>query len=68
MVYCYWQEIQNLAQGIDLAPFVGNGTKIKTPSEIKPPLIAHTYCFVTRQTISFFHETVEVSKHIHEII
>ena len=26
------------AQGSDLAPFVGNGTKIKIPSEIKPPL------------------------------
>ena len=27
------------AQGRDLAPFVGNGTKVKIPSEIKPPLI-----------------------------
>ena len=26
-------------QGSDLAPFVGNGTKIKIPSEIKPPLM-----------------------------
>ena len=26
------------AQGRDLAPFVGNGTKVKMPSEIKPPL------------------------------
>ena len=26
------------AQGSDLAPFVGNGTKIKILSEIKPPL------------------------------
>ena len=24
-------------QGSDLAPFVGNGTKVKIPSEIKPP-------------------------------
>ena len=28
----------NSAQGSDLAPFYGNGTKIKIPSEIKPPL------------------------------
>ena len=27
------------AQGSDLAPFVGNGTKFKIPSEIKPPLV-----------------------------
>ena len=26
------------AQGRDLAPFVGNGTKVKIPSEIKLPL------------------------------
>ena len=26
------------AQESDLAPFVGNGTKVKMPSEIKPPL------------------------------
>ena len=26
------------AQGRDLALFVGNGTKVKIPSEIKPPL------------------------------
>jgi hypothetical protein len=26
------------AQGWALAPFVGNGTKDKIPSEIKPPL------------------------------
>ena len=26
------------AQGRDLAPFLGNGTKVKIPSEIKPPL------------------------------
>ena len=26
------------AQGGDLAPFVGNMTKVKIPSEIKPPL------------------------------
>jgi hypothetical protein len=26
-------------QGSDLAPFVGNGTKIKIPSEVKPPLV-----------------------------
>ena len=28
------------AQGSDLAPFVGNGTKVKTSSEIKPPLLS----------------------------
>ena len=27
------------AQGSDLAPFDGNGTKIKIPSEIKSPLV-----------------------------
>ena len=27
------------AQGRDLAPFVGNGTKIKITSEVKPPLV-----------------------------
>jgi hypothetical protein len=27
------------AQESDLAPFVGNGTKVKIPSEIKLPLI-----------------------------
>ena len=27
------------AQGSDLAPFVGNGTQVKIPSEIKPPLV-----------------------------
>ena len=26
------------AQGSDLAPFIGNGTKVKNPSEIKAPL------------------------------
>ena len=26
-------------QGSDLAPFLGNGTKVKAPSEIKPPLM-----------------------------
>ena len=26
------------AQGSNLAPFVGNGTQIKIPSEINPPL------------------------------
>ena len=26
------------AQGSDLAPFIGNWTKNKVPSEIKPPL------------------------------
>ena len=26
------------AQGSDLAPFIGNGTKFQIPSEIKPPL------------------------------
>ena len=26
-------------QSKDLAPFIGNGTKIKIPSEIKPPLV-----------------------------
>ena len=26
-------------QGSDLAPFSGNGTKVKTPTEIKPPLV-----------------------------
>ena len=25
-------------QGSDLAPFIGNGTNVKIPSEIKPPL------------------------------
>ena len=27
------------AQGHDLTPFVGNGTKFKITSEIKPPLV-----------------------------
>ena len=27
------------AQNSDLAPFVANGTKVKIPSEIKPPLV-----------------------------
>ena len=26
------------AQGTDLTPFLGNGTKVKVPSDIKPPL------------------------------
>ena len=26
-------------QGRGFAPFVGNGTKVKIPSEIKPPLL-----------------------------
>ena len=36
------------AQENDLAPFVGNGTKVKIPSEIKPPLglMLCTYCVV----------------------
>ena len=29
------------AQGSDLVPFVGNLTKVKIPSEIKPPLALH---------------------------
>ena len=32
------------AQGSNLAPFVGNGTKINTPSEIKPPLAETVKC------------------------
>ena len=32
------QNVALYAQGSDLVPFVGNGTKIKMPSEIKPPL------------------------------
>ena len=31
-------EFKFSTQGIDLALFVGNGTKLKIPSEIKPPL------------------------------
>ena len=27
------------AQGMDLATFIGNGTKVKILSEIKPPLV-----------------------------
>ena len=34
----YDKNLKCPAQGSDLAPFVGNGTKIKIPSEIKPPL------------------------------
>ena len=37
------QAVDNLfkfsAQESDLAPFIGNGTKFKIPSEIKPPLV-----------------------------
>ena len=35
------------AQGRDLAPFVGNGTKVKIPSEIKPPLVDKKLAGVT---------------------
>ena len=31
-------EFKFSAQESDLAPFIGNGTKIKIPSEMKPPL------------------------------
>ena len=34
------------AQGSNLAPFVGNGTKIKIPSEIKPPLNVFDTCLL----------------------
>ena len=33
-------------QGSNLAPFVGNGTKIKIPSEIKPPLNVFDTCLL----------------------
>ena len=36
------------AQGSNLAPFVGNGTKIKIPSEIKPPLIVKVLIWILR--------------------
>ena len=32
------------AQRSDLAPFVSNGTKVKAPSEIKPPLLFARNC------------------------
>ena len=47
---CHWADnlnfppitVNNLfkfsTQGSDLAPFIGNGTKVKIPYEIKPPL------------------------------
>ena len=34
------------AQGSNLAPFVGNGTKIKISSEIKPPLNVFDTCLL----------------------
>ena len=30
------------AQGSDLAQIIGNGTKVKIPSEIKPPLVIYS--------------------------
>jgi hypothetical protein len=36
-------KIKKFAQESDMAPFVGNGTKIKIPSEIKPPLDSGMY-------------------------
>ena len=35
--------ITNFQESI-FAPFVGNGTKVKLPSEIKPPLFIVIYC------------------------
>ena len=34
----YDKNLKFPARGSDLAPFLGNGTKIKIPFEIKPPL------------------------------
>ena len=34
------------AQGSNLAPFIGNGTKIKITSEIKPPLNVFDTCLL----------------------
>jgi hypothetical protein len=40
------------AQGSDLAPFVGNGIKVKIPSEIKPPLKIDLNYLPTHQSFS----------------
>ena len=50
VVYYFGQEIQISAQGHDLAPFVGNGTKVKIPSEINPPL-RFRYLFFFRSVL-----------------
>ena len=40
-----------LAQGSDLAPCIGNGTKVKIPFEIKQPLILRCYVWMFPKTI-----------------
>jgi hypothetical protein len=50
-------KIESSAQGQDLAPFVGNLTKVKIPSEIKqPPLISSSIIHTPKKNIiEFFY-------------
>ena len=53
------------AQEKDLAPFVGNGTKVKIPSEIKPPLVkTQTYKFIIQHHKNVYPKpNVKISMH-----
>ena len=42
------------AQWSDLAPFVGNGTQVKIPSEIKPPLVKEENLHTDKYAFMFF--------------
>ena len=42
------------AKGRDLAPFIGNGTKVKVPNELKPPLSRdHFICIWLSDTMLY---------------
>jgi hypothetical protein len=51
------------AQGQDLAPFNGNGTKVKIPSEIKLPFtksnqLRLAHIFILKRNLSSFEECI----------
>ena len=48
------------AQGSDLALFVSNGTKVKIPSEIKPPLLAQGKTLQPKLYLCKFHSNISV--------
>ena len=56
------------AQGSNLSPFVGNGTKNKIPSDIKPPLIHKFFstgikgCVKIKPNIPFISLKISASK------
>ena len=45
------------AQGSNLTPFIGNGTKVKIPSEIEPPL-SFELCIWESQVIPFCFDKI----------